>query len=81
MTMMPTASPIPRKPSELTKPISLNERSRTYVFRDAQLVICDITELIVTNSGNHRLKTKSGLMYIVRPEWLYMIIDADDWTV
>lgn len=68
--------------------ISPPERCRTYWFppddnehEDWQAVqIEGVKEVIVSTSGFHRLKTDDGKLHIIKPHWLHIEIDADDWS-
>ncbi len=64
--------------------IELHENRREYIFKDREIVIEDVRELIIRPSGTHRVKTEDGALYIINPEWYaIMIIDESkkDWTV
>jgi hypothetical protein len=63
--------------TELSPP----ERKRTYVFPGGQkLELTDVVRIEVRESGKHRLECADGSRYIVAPEWLYIVLDVDDWT-
>lgn len=67
-------------------PLTNGERSRTYMFPNEKgemipVKVNNVTHLCVRPSGYHRLLTATGSRYIVRPDWLVMEIDADDWSV
>lgn len=65
----------------MTKAIELNEKSRTYTFPGGDKVaLTNVTELIVSESGNHRIKA-AGKLHIIPPHWIHIEIDDKDWTV
>lgn len=56
--------------------VTLSEAKRTYHFPDGQgIEFENIIELIVHDSGTHRLKTNDGRLHIVAPGWLAITID------
>lgn len=63
--------------------ISVREKKRTYSFPcNLAVVVENVTELIVRDSGSHRLKTKDGHLHTVPTGWLHLEIEgAEDWTV
>jgi len=65
------------------KPIALEEQQRTYYFPNGSSVkLTDVVELIVRESGTHRLKTKDGMMHIVPTGWICISIKSDKgWVV
>ena len=63
-------------------PIKLHEKSRTYRFADGEIQLSKVTELVVRDSGTHRLKTNDGHLHIIAPGWLAIEIEDDgEWTV
>ena len=68
----------------LPVPVKLNEKVRRYLFPDTGFTLYDVTELIVSDSGNHRIKTKDGKLHIISPGWVHIEITPgaeQDWTV
>jgi|JI10StandDraft_1071094.scaffolds.fasta_scaffold40787_2 hypothetical protein len=64
-----------------SKKINPPERSRTYRFPGNQvLTLKDVTELSVSPSGTHRVKTSDKKLHIVPVGWIHIEIDADDWS-
>lgn len=62
--------------------IELNEKKRVYDFGNGDFVVLEnVVELRVSESGNHRLKTADGSLHIVPPFWIHIEIEADEWTV
>lgn len=64
--------------------MKVNEKSRVYSYLSENGLIIkvayrNITEVNISESGNHRLKADNKLV-IVSPKWLSVEIDADDWT-
>lgn len=57
------------------------EKSRIYHFPSGDVELKDVTELIVRDSGTHRLKTKDGKSHIVPAGWLHIELDIKDWAV
>jgi len=65
-------------------PVKLNppNRSRTYYFANGGYVtLKDVTELIVQDSGTHRLKTGDGKFHIIPSGWIHIELDIDGWQV
>lgn len=62
--------------------IKLCEKERVYIFpNNEKVVLKNVTELIVRDSGTHRLKTADGKLHIVRDGWIHIEIDETEWTV
>lgn len=63
--------------------IELQEKKRTYDFGKVlgKVVLENVTELVVRESGRHRLKTADGKLHIVPVGWIHVEIDASEWTV
>lgn len=61
----------------------LNETSRTYRYADTDIRLEKVIELVVRESGTHRVKTADGLLHIIAPGWLAISIEDEshDWTV
>lgn len=60
----------------MTNPIKLNEKSRTYFFpNDQTIILYDVVELIIRESGNHSLTTADGNLHVIIPGWLSIQID------
>jgi hypothetical protein len=62
------------------------ERSRTYTYPNGagepiQITLNDVKELVVRESGTHRLVTGDGHRHIMAPGWLHIEVDVDEWTV
>lgn len=67
---------------ENKKAVQLKESKRTYHFPKGEKVVLEkVTELIVSDSGNHRLKTADNKLHIVPPGWNHIEIDEKEWTV
>jgi hypothetical protein len=67
-------------------PTKLNEKSRVYRFPgfEGKVALENVTELLVSASGNHHLKTVDGKLHIVSPGWMHIEIDPgteQEWTV
>jgi hypothetical protein len=67
-------------------PIPLEEKSRTYYFPGGdKVVLNNVVELIVRESGTHRVKTKDPegnvRLHIIPPKWIHIEIDDEYWTV
>ena len=57
-------------------------RERIYYFPNNEKVILkDVCELTVSQSGNHRLKTMDGKHHIIPTGWIHIELDIDYWTV
>lgn len=63
-------------------PIKLDEKERIYTYPGGDKVtLRGVRELIVSKSGNHRLKAVDGL-HIVPPGWIHVHIpDGKEWTI
>lgn len=65
-------------------PIKVDEDERIYYYPGGEFfVIKDVIELIVRESGTHRLKDKHGNLWIVLPEWRVVKVKTTtgEWTV
>ncbi|MDU4694236.1 MAG: hypothetical protein E6Y08_00345 [Paenibacillus sp.] len=68
--------------SEVGHPIQLKESSRTYFFPNgSKVVLLNVIELIVRDSGTHRLKTADNKLHIIPVGWIHIEIDESEWTV
>lgn len=62
--------------------IKLSELSRVYQYSNREVPLKDVRELIVSNSGNHRITTTDGILPVIAPGWLAIHIDdGKPWTV
>lgn len=62
--------------------IKLNEKQRIYYFPGGdKVVLNDIIELVVRESGTHRIKTADNKLHIIPDTWIHIEINASDWTV
>lgn len=58
------------------------ERSRTYHFPGGETVtIKGVKRLEVRESGSHRFETSTGGKGFVRGGWLWLEIDAEEWSL
>ena len=66
-----------------TSPVKLERQKRTYYFPGNEKVeLENVTELIVTESGNHRLKTADDKLHIIPPGWIHIeIYDQTEWNI
>lgn len=63
-------------------PIELNEKERTYRYIGGHtLSFQNVTELIVRESGTHRLKTADDNIHIVLPGFIAITIGEKEWTI
>lgn len=57
------------------------EKRRTYIYSNGfKLTINNVTDVSVSDSGNHRIETERGKKYIVTPGWVAMELDVEQWT-
>lgn len=58
-------------------------QSRIYTFPNKTVKIKNIVELVVRDSGTHRLKTSNGKLHIIPEGWVHIEITTPkkDWTV
>jgi hypothetical protein len=71
-----------QKQVSIGKPITLKEKERIYYFPGGNKVqLKNVTELIVRDSGTHRLKTADNKLHIVPIGWIHIEIDESEWTV
>ncbi len=57
------------------------ERKRTYRFAGGDRVtFANVVKVEVRESGMHRIETAKGQKAFVRPTWLSMEIEVDEWT-
>lgn len=65
-----------------SKPIKLNEKKRTCKYPTGEDVeLENVTELIIRDSGKHKLKTADKKLHIVREDWRHIVIDEEEWTI
>lgn len=57
------------------------EAWREYTFPGGEIVkIDDVAKVAVSESGTHRIETKTGRKHIVPVGWIHIEIDVDKWT-
>lgn len=62
--------------------VVLKENKRTYVFPAREIVVLEnVSELVVRESGTHRLKTTDGKLHIIPTGWIHIEIDEQEWIV
>lgn len=68
--------------------VVLHETSRTYTYSGCEPIrLENVIELVVTNSGNHRIKTRDAhgrvKLHILAPGWVHIEIhdESEEWTV
>ena len=64
--------------------MKLNNTKRTYRFPNNEIIeLKYVKELIVSDSGNHRLKTQDGKLHIVPTGWIHIEIEkpSGDWDM
>lgn len=63
--------------------VKLSEQKRVYHFPNKEMVVLEsVTELKVSESGNHRLKTADNKLHIIPTGWLHIeIYDKTQWTI
>jgi hypothetical protein len=58
----------------------VNEKQRTYHYLNgAKIILKNVTEVIVSASGNHRVKA-DGKLWIIATGWIAVEIDEKEWT-
>ena len=63
------------------KRYSVKESKRRYIFDDINIELENVTEIIVSHSGNHRIKTADGKLHIIPLGWIHIEITSDrDWV-
>ncbi len=71
----------------MKKAINVGRQDRTYyypfLFWYRKVKVKNVKEFFVSDSGNHRLKTIKGLLYIMPTGWekLEIVTDKKEWTV
>ena len=65
------------------KATKLAETSRTYRYPETEIRLEQVIELVVRESGTHRVKTADGRLHIIASGWLAITIEdpTHDWTV
>lgn len=67
---------------EKQKAVELKEKERIYTFPQGdKVVLKNVVELIVSDSGNHRIKTNNDKLHIIPTGWIHIEIDEKEWTV
>lgn len=63
--------------------VKLSEQKRIYYFPNNESVVLEnVTELKISVSGNHRLKTADNKLHIIPTGWLHIEIhDEKEWTI
>lgn len=62
--------------------VQLKESKRVYRFPNNETVVLEkVIELIVSTSGNHRLKTADNKLHIIPTGWIHIEIHEKEWTV
>lgn len=62
--------------------IKLNEKQRVYYFpNESKVVLNNVTELIIRESGTHRLKTSDKKIHVIPAGWIHIEINEEDWTI
>lgn len=62
--------------------VKLNEKQRIYTFPGGDKVVLNkVVELVVRESGTHRIKTADEKLHIVPTGWIHVEIDEKEWTV
>jgi len=58
-------------------------QTRIYTFPNKRIKIKNIIELVVRDSGTHRLKTQNNHLHIVPIGWVHIeiITPKKDWTI
>lgn len=57
------------------------ERKRIYHYLNGgKLEFKNVVEVIVSNSGNHRLKLQDGSHWIIKEGWIAIELDIDEWS-
>lgn len=66
------------------KTVKLNEKYRAYDFGPfGKIELENVIELVVRDSGTHRLKTADGHLHIVPEGWIHIEIEDEikEWTL
>lgn len=62
--------------------VKLKEKQRIYYFSGGEKVVLnEVIELIVRDSGTHRIKTADKKLHIIPTGWIHIEIDESEWTV
>lgn len=62
------------------KAYKVEEIKRRYIFVGKDIELEGVKEIIVSHSGNHRIKTLDNKLHIISPGWLEIEITSDrDW--
>lgn len=60
----------------------ITEAVRVYHYpNNRTVVINSVSGLLVSNGGNHYIRTTEGKQYIMAPGWEYIHFKADDFTI
>ena len=63
---------------EMTK---VNEQTRTYVWPDGGSAVFEHVTHFGMPGSTHRLRLGGTQLAIVKPDWRYIIIDAEEFTL
>ncbi|WP_214849115.1 hypothetical protein [Exiguobacterium sp. s193] len=62
--------------------IKLREKQRVYHFPNNETVVLNnVVELIVRESGTHRVKTEDKKLHVIPTGWIHIEINEEEWTV
>jgi hypothetical protein len=57
------------------------EKETVYYFpRNEKVELKEVTELIVSDSGTHYLKTKDGKSHTIPIGWIHIELDIEEWV-
>lgn len=63
------------------KKYSVEESKRKYTFSNTYITLENVTEIMVSNSNNHKIKTADGKLHIISSGWIHIEITSDrDWV-
>lgn len=57
----------------------VNERKRTYVFPNGQVIIENVTQVAISNT-THRVENAEGMKFIIPSGWIAIVLDMDEWS-
>jgi len=61
--------------------VQVKERTRVYCFPGGEMLTFEeVVRVEVRESGKHRIETAKGEKAFVNTGWLWMKIDAEEWT-
>jgi hypothetical protein len=61
--------------------ITVKKQNRVYEYpKGDKIEVNGVISINVSKSGTHRLNTDDGKKHLIKPGWLHIEFDAEEWT-